>query len=65
MPKRSSILFAAIACLALLLPAISETREQWTAKQANAWYEAQPWRVGSNYVPATAINESLRRNASL
>jgi hypothetical protein len=57
MPKRTSNLFAAVACLALLLPAMSEAREQWTANQANAWYEAQPWRVGSSYVPATAINE--------
>ncbi len=31
--------------------------KQWTPKEANAWYAKQPWSVGSNYVPATAINQ--------
>src|SRR6202453_4103507 len=26
-------------------------------KRANDWYEAQPWLVGSNFIPSTAINE--------
>jgi len=30
---------------------------RWTEKTANAWYEKQPWLVGSNYIPSTAINE--------
>src|SRR5580704_5003088 len=30
---------------------------RWTEAQANAWYAKQPWLVGSNYTPATAINE--------
>jgi hypothetical protein len=30
---------------------------RWTAKRANAWYAKQPWLVGSNYIPATAINQ--------
>jgi Cellulase (glycosyl hydrolase family 5) len=29
----------------------------WTEAQAKAWYDKQPWLVGSNYIPATAINE--------
>jgi hypothetical protein len=29
----------------------------WTAKQANDWYARQPWLVGSNFIPSTAINE--------
>jgi len=29
----------------------------WPAKQANTWYDRQPWLVGSNYIPASAINE--------
>ena len=29
----------------------------WTAKEAQSWYAKQPWLVGSNYVPASAINE--------
>ncbi len=30
---------------------------RWTEAQANDWYLRQPWLVGSNYIPATAINE--------
>src|SRR5438445_1420306 len=29
----------------------------WSAKQANEWYAQQPWLVGSNFIPSTAINE--------
>lgn len=30
---------------------------RWSQAQANAWYERQPWLVGSNYIPANAINQ--------
>ena len=30
---------------------------RWTEKAANEWYAKQPWLVGSNYLPATAINQ--------
>jgi hypothetical protein len=30
---------------------------RWSEAQANTWYDKQPWLVGSNYIPATAINE--------
>jgi hypothetical protein len=30
---------------------------RWTDKAASDWYDQQPWLVGSNYIPATAINE--------
>lgn len=30
---------------------------RWTEQRANQWYAGQPWLVGSNYIPATAINE--------
>jgi hypothetical protein len=30
---------------------------RWTEKQAADWYARQPWLVGSNYIPANAINE--------
>jgi hypothetical protein len=48
--------------LALLISlAVSEaTRSQvvrWTEKDAANWYARQPWLVGSNYIPADAINE--------
>ena len=30
---------------------------RWSAEKANAWYAQQPWLVGCNYYPATAINQ--------
>lgn len=30
---------------------------RWTEETANEWYASQPWLVGSNYIPSTAINE--------
>lgn len=30
---------------------------RWTEAAANAWHAKQPWLVGSNFIPATAINE--------
>ena len=29
----------------------------WSVEQANGWYAKQPWPVGSNFIPSTAINE--------
>ena len=31
--------------------------ERWPQAEANAWYEKQPWLVGCNFIPATAINQ--------
>ncbi|HOZ79565.1 MAG TPA: cellulase family glycosylhydrolase [Ferruginibacter sp.] len=33
------------------------TRTIWKNEQANNWYSQQPWLVGCNYSPATAINQ--------
>lgn len=32
-------------------------RATWTPEQAKEWYVRQPWLVGSNYIPATAVNQ--------
>jgi hypothetical protein len=32
-------------------------QDRWSEKAAQDWYAKQPWLVGSNYIPATAINE--------
>jgi hypothetical protein len=42
---------------ALLVAAPAQARDQWTKAQANGWSEKQPWLVGSNYTPASAINQ--------
>ncbi len=31
--------------------------QRWSEEKANGWYQQQPWLVGSNFNPATAINE--------
>lgn len=31
--------------------------DRWTQEKANQWYANEPWLVGSNYIPSTAINE--------
>ncbi|MEO0530234.1 MAG: cellulase family glycosylhydrolase [Planctomycetota bacterium] len=31
--------------------------ERWTEERVNAWYAEQPWPVGANFVPSTAINQ--------
>ena len=33
------------------------TQRRWTAEQANAWYDTQPWLVGCNFIPSTAVNQ--------
>lgn len=30
---------------------------RWSAQKANDWYKKQPWLVGSNFIPADAINQ--------
>lgn len=29
----------------------------WTVRRAQEWYEKQPWMVGCNFLPSTAINQ--------
>ncbi len=35
----------------------AESGQPWSVKRANDWYANQPWLVGSNFIPSTAINE--------
>jgi hypothetical protein len=57
--KRSFCLaLSAILFFLLTLPfRCGAQTSRWTEKAANDWYAQQPWLVGSNYIPATAINE--------
>jgi hypothetical protein len=52
---RRTMMFAAAGFAVLAAPA--EARDQWTKAQANRWNTTQPWALGSNYTPATAINQ--------
>lgn len=31
--------------------------ERWSKDKANSWYDQQPWLVGCNFIPSTAINQ--------
>ena len=46
-----------LACALMALAVPVEARERWTQAQANDWYGRQKWLVGSNYIPADAINQ--------
>ena len=49
---------AALFLFSLFTATISSAQSaRWTEQRANDWYAQQPWLVGSNYIPATAINE--------
>src|SRR3954464_3898628 len=41
----------------LLVATQSFAAEPWTIREANDWYAAQPWLVGCNFIPSTAINQ--------
>ncbi|MGC3959992.1 MAG: cellulase family glycosylhydrolase [Verrucomicrobiota bacterium] len=38
-------------------PLKPQPRARWTPEQAQTWYTKQPWLVGGNYTPRTAINQ--------
>jgi len=52
--KRFFAVFITASCFAFTAHAQSA---RWTEKAAKDWYAQQPWLVGSNYIPAYAINE--------
>ena len=48
--------------LVMLLLSVSMTNaqdkpERWSKEKASAWYKEQPWLVGCNFIPSTAINQ--------
>ncbi len=43
--------------IVLLTGAVMAQTPRWPEQKANEWYAQQPWLVGSNYVPKSAINE--------
>jgi hypothetical protein len=51
----SLFLLAAVSLFAQ--PSEPAQPARWTREAANAWYAKQPWLVGSNYLPADAINQ--------
>ena len=55
---KASRLFGALLIGCLCTLAVSQAPAgRWSEAKANDWYAKQPWLVGSNYIPANAINE--------
>jgi len=50
-------ILAVFSFLFFLTLAINAQSTRWTEAQANDWYSHQPWIVGSNFLPADAINQ--------
>src|SRR5256885_1026030 len=46
-----------VLALCLAAGAAMAQTPRWTASASRQWYATQPWLVGANYTPATAINE--------
>ncbi len=47
----------AFLLLVSLAGVCSAQTPRWSEAKAKSWYAQQPWLVGSNYIPANAINE--------
>ena len=52
-----ALALALAAALVAAQPAAAQPAARWTATAANTWYAKQPWLVGANYIPASAINQ--------
>jgi hypothetical protein len=49
---------AAIVAMTSLMPLPPATaRDVWPPETARAWYQDQPWLVGCNFIPSSAINQ--------
>src|SRR5689334_18783313 len=54
--RRSKPLLVLLMFSASLVPLRAQS-QRWPEAKAEAWYQQQPWLVGSNFTPADAINQ--------
>src|SRR5437899_5266228 len=58
MRRLKSVFMTAVLLVAgLCTSVLCAQTTRWPEQKANAWYAQQPWLVGSNYVPKSAINQ--------
>ena len=56
--KRSKFVFRlTLIAFGLTIGVAAGQTVRWSEAKANGWYAPQPWLVGSNYVPKSAINQ--------
>ncbi len=57
MSKRWAAILGLAGIVAVLSAFCPASESRWTTERANRWYSEQPWLVGSNFSPSTAINQ--------
>jgi len=58
MKSRTQVILAAvIMALAATTAAADSPAARWPAEKAWQWYGTQPWLVGCNFLPSTAVND--------
>ena len=57
MSKLNRTLNLLVLTLLLSFVAVAAPAEKWSEQKANDWYKQQPWLVGANFNPASAINQ--------
>ena len=57
MHRRSLLRSLSASLFALVRADSASSPERWSEQAAQRWYRQQPWIVGSNFIPATAMNE--------
>jgi hypothetical protein len=60
--SRSALVLIAVLTTSIGQPIVAQAptaapADRWTEARATQWYNAQPWLVGANYSPASAINQ--------
>src|SRR4051812_36065765 len=51
------VLFLLLTFPLTFAPHATFAQKIWTIAQANEWSKKQPWLVGCNFIPSTAVNE--------
>ena len=57
MKNRKSKSIAALLLAFVYSGIVFAETSRWSEQKASDWYAQQPWLVGSNYIPKSAINE--------
>jgi hypothetical protein len=57
MLSKRPFLYVSIVLLLVVLTISATAAERWSVQKADQWYGAQPWLVGCDFLPGTAINQ--------
>ena len=55
--RRKARWLCGLAMFAAWMTTALQAQQRWTEAEAQAWYARQPWPVGADFLPSTAINE--------